>query len=373
MLQRIYIEGLFEAHTHELALHAEEPVLLLHGENGVGKSTLLESISFTLNQNWPGLARLPFDRLTLQWEEAELRVERRIPVRSKPLEGTLALTLTQGEEVRELELPLGPLWSHTDSEGPLPEAGWLNQFCEQHPVLLLGSNRLSGPPGSAVQQCATEMRQRLTAILDQLLNESLAQDFRFLSTLDALPEEVDPERLQQRLDELRDLLEELARLGLIDPMDLPPELPRLPPEQRPLVLVYVEQQLAKLESLQTLRDQIRQLLRLLHRRLRLKQVRIDRRLGYAVLLASGQLLPLDRLSSGEQHLIVLLHRLLFETTPQTLVLLDEPELSWHVEWQYSFMDDLLRLAELTGGQFLIATHSPQIVGNHWDRTLEITV
>jgi len=384
MLRRILIEGLFGHQTHDLTLPPQEPVLLLHGENGVGKSTLLEAVSYTQNQQWQALGTLPFEHLQLEVEpgagasegsgSATLKVIREVPQSSKPFEGVLRLILEHaGEVTQELEWPIN--WGPSGGSGSpaFPTPDWLQEWCREHPVLLLGSDRLSGPSGRAILQCAESMRSLLSKTLDQLLHESLAQDFRFLGTLGSLPEAQDVEELQQRLAQLRELIAELTRLGVLEEMELPDQLPALAPEQLPLVQAYIDQQLGKFSGLLMLRDRARQMLKLLHRRLRLKQVRLDRNLGYAVELPSGQLLPLDRLSSGEQHLIVLWHRLLFDTNPQTLVLLDEPELSWHVEWQYAFIDDLLHLAELTGGRFLVATHSPQIVGNHWDRTLEITV
>lgn len=76
--------------------------------------------------------------------------------------------------------------------------------------------------------------------------------------------------------------------------------------------------------------------------------------------------PKSVLSSGEQHLITLLFKLLFETDPDTLVMIDEPELSMNVVWQRNFLKDLQRIIELRNFDVLIATHSPQIIHDKWD-------
>jgi predicted ATP-binding protein involved in virulence len=77
-------------------------------------------------------------------------------------------------------------------------------------------------------------------------------------------------------------------------------------------------------------------------------------------------LDLSSLSSGEQHELVMLYDLLFHVKPNTLVLLDEPELSLHITWQKAFLEDLLKVVSETTFDVLIATHSPFIVGERYD-------
>ena len=77
------------------------------------------------------------------------------------------------------------------------------------------------------------------------------------------------------------------------------------------------------------------------------------------------------LSSGEQQEVVLLYELLFKVKAGTLVLIDEPELSLHVVWQKQFLDDLFKIIELQKITIVVATHSPQIINNHWDLTVDL--
>ncbi len=96
---------------------------------------------------------------------------------------------------------------------------------------------------------------------------------------------------------------------------------------------------------------------------------------------SGAVIPLDALSSGEQHLIVLLGRLLFDAdNSNSLVMMDEPEISFHPSWQEKFADILFKIQNdsretrnVRGSrrQFIIATHSPAFIGDRWDRTVEL--
>ena len=75
---------------------------------------------------------------------------------------------------------------------------------------------------------------------------------------------------------------------------------------------------------------------------------------------SGKPLDLGQLSSGEKEILLLYFQLIFQTEPDMLILVDEPEISLHVAWQRQFVLDLRRIAELNGFSAIIATHSPFI-------------
>ena len=69
--------------------------------------------------------------------------------------------------------------------------------------------------------------------------------------------------------------------------------------------------------------------------------------------------------------MVLLYELLFKVQKYSLALIDEPELSLHVSWQRQFLEDLQEVRKLTQINMLIATHSPDIIQDRWDLTVEL--
>lgn len=75
-------------------------------------------------------------------------------------------------------------------------------------------------------------------------------------------------------------------------------------------------------------------------------------------------MSLKRASSGEQCLLVMLLGIAGHITDGSIILIDEPEISLHPRWQEEFII-MLTKAFLTysGCQFIIATHSPQIISN----------
>jgi predicted ATP-binding protein involved in virulence len=74
-------------------------------------------------------------------------------------------------------------------------------------------------------------------------------------------------------------------------------------------------------------------------------------------------IPLEKLSSGEQHQIILVFELLFEIRKNSLILIDEPELSLHVGWQKKFIEHLIEIIKLSDFDVILATHSPQLIGS----------
>jgi len=72
---------------------------------------------------------------------------------------------------------------------------------------------------------------------------------------------------------------------------------------------------------------------------------------------------IDNLSSGERQILILFTFLAFVSDKSRLFIVDEPELSLHPKWQKEFIEAFLTLKP-TATQFLLATHSPEIVGRH---------
>lgn len=77
-------------------------------------------------------------------------------------------------------------------------------------------------------------------------------------------------------------------------------------------------------------------------------------------------LALECLSSGEKNDLVMFYNLIFNSEKGGLVLVDEPEISLHIEWQEEYLDCLLNICKMNGLQAIVATHSPNIVNGHFE-------
>ena len=77
-----------------------------------------------------------------------------------------------------------------------------------------------------------------------------------------------------------------------------------------------------------------------------------------------QEIGLESLSSGEKNDFIMFFDMIFRTEKGTIVLIDEPEISLHIFWQEKFIDNVVKALDNKDCQVVIATHSPNIIGNH---------
>ena len=81
----------------------------------------------------------------------------------------------------------------------------------------------------------------------------------------------------------------------------------------------------------------------------------------------NDIIPIERLSAGEKQILVLLFTLFLMENKPAVLLLDEPEISLHIEWQ----DKLLNLFRNLNPncQIILTTHSPNIFADGWSDNL----
>ena len=80
-------------------------------------------------------------------------------------------------------------------------------------------------------------------------------------------------------------------------------------------------------------------------------------------VSKGLIIPIDALSSGEKQMLLILLRVFLMDGQEAFVLLDEPENSLDISWQYKLINTLVRLNP--NAQYFITTHSPSIYGDGW--------
>ena len=104
-----------------------------------------------------------------------------------------------------------------------------------------------------------------------------------------------------------------------------------------------------------------------------KDFEVDKAFGFRFLMRDKYrtILDLDQLSSGEKHLFIQVYDLLFFVEENTLVLIDEPEISLHLAWQMSYLNMMLEIASFKHLQCIIATHSTEIFGNDFTSTIDL--
>ena len=84
---------------------------------------------------------------------------------------------------------------------------------------------------------------------------------------------------------------------------------------------------------------------------------------FSVITENGTL-PVGTLSSGEMQMLLILLRVFLLNGREALVLIDEPENSLDIDWQFELVNLLVRFKP--NAQFFITTHSPALFGEGWE-------
>lgn len=71
----------------------------------------------------------------------------------------------------------------------------------------------------------------------------------------------------------------------------------------------------------------------------------------------------SQLSSGEKQLLIILLTVLLEDGREYVLMMDEPEISLHISWQYELLNWILELNPNV--QLILTTHSPSIFSDGW--------
>lgn len=81
------------------------------------------------------------------------------------------------------------------------------------------------------------------------------------------------------------------------------------------------------------------------------------------IVSDDQIIPVNVLSSGEKQILLILLRVFLLDGKEAYVLLDEPENSLDISWQFELINILVKFDP--NAQYFITTHSPSIFGDGW--------
>jgi predicted ATPase len=85
----------------------------------------------------------------------------------------------------------------------------------------------------------------------------------------------------------------------------------------------------------------------------------------------GETLMPYKLSSGEKQILAILLTVLVEDQQPYVLLMDEPEVSLHIEWQKRLIELILELNPNV--QIILTTHSPAVIMSGWmDKVTEVS-
>ncbi|MEG4347887.1 AAA family ATPase [Microcoleus sp. A003_D6] len=267
------------------------------------------------------------------------------------------------------------------------EPNWLSELKHSFHVSFIESQRLLylsdipqgwvgwEPPSmiSSVDTYSKELAKNIQAKLAEYgaLSQSLDRTFPARVVNKKNVYNLTEETLSNKLNEIDQKRSRFIENGLLDIGDNSdfqvPEHIDMTTEN--ILSVYIEDVEKKFSIFNELATKIELFQKIITQRFLYKTIKIDKEKGFTFTTLDGKPLSPTDLSSGEQHELVMLYELLFNVKPNSLILIDEPELSLHVAWQVQFLTDLQAIIKLANFDVLIATHAPGIIEDRWDLTV----
>jgi ABC-type lipoprotein export system ATPase subunit len=231
------------------------------------------------------------------------------------------------------------------------------------------------PQSATVLEFSEDLKRRFGNALADNSRTSQQLDRRFpgrLLTAGSAPADATEENIRDRYIAQGEIRKKLTEISLLDTSyELPLPERKLEDWERLVLCTYLDDTDKKLTTFAPLLERVELMREIVNSRFLNKSLVIDRERGFRFKVTDSHEVGPDQLSSGEQHELVLIYDLLFNTSPNSLVLIDEPEISLHVSWQQEFLSDLVQISKVTSLRFVIATHSPQIINEWWSRTASL--
>lgn len=429
-INKISVTKLFGVFNHPVSLNMEDRITIIHSPNGFGKTALLRIINGFFNSRYSELRTIPFTEFRIDFDDgSHLQITKCIDLKSdtdkykeltfhfsKPgaqieifspnlfidssAEINLHWSITKDREHRSSKignttqktLSLEDIVQnfHNFAENlarAQEEPKWLSEVRSSIHVCFIETQRLLTPssiPEAAVdtthpsmipsvdiysQELAEEIQVKLAEY--GALSQSLERTFPVRIFNNKAPSLLTEETLRDKLNEIEEKRSRLIETGLLDK----DENPDFQVEQhidattKNILSVYVEDVEKKLMVFNELATKIELFTRIIQQRFLYKNMSISKEKGFTFKTADGKPLSPTDLSFGEQHELVMLYQLLFKVQPNSLVLIDEPEISLHVAWEVEFLKDLQAIIKLANFDVLLATHSPSIIDDRWDLTV----
>ena len=227
---------------------------------------------------------------------------------------------------------------------------------------------------NTIEKYAKELSEIIKTTIGKYAQVSQSLDSSFPKRLlQNKTEKIENSVLNDRLNKLQEKRQKMSDYGLLkseeDTFIKPSETTDT---DIGMLSIYIDDNEAKLSVFDSLINRLELFVDILNtRRFYLKRIEINEKRGFLFKTENNVELNLTELSSGEQHEVVLLYELLFKAEENSLVLIDEPEISLHVAWQVEFLGDMKDIINLREFDVIISTHSPQIIDDRWDLTVEL--
>lgn len=405
----VKIKKLFESFNYDLVF--DKQISILTSPNGFGKTTILKMLYFLYIKNFNRLIEVEFSELEITINSDIFIVEKTLIGNEYCLscscnnEHILKFTKQDFENrARALGYIRSPQagnqwtmvqWLHLGFQVPIIQESQIRNvvysqdnkikaFWDKLPkILFISANRLieydddgkiTNPHSPQyIDRINDRFRQLIHTTLQEYSNESQIVDSKFMNQLiNFNPASLKKTDYQNKIKLIKEKSALISKYRLLSHVD-EKSIPTYNSKHKEVFTIYVTNWLNKLSKFDALVNKFELFTNIINKKkLVNKKIIISMQDNIAVQRNDGKPLPLQYLSHGEQHLLILLYELLFNSSNYDLVLIDEPEIGLHISWQLEFIEDLKKILEIANVSSIVATHSPQIINDKWDYVFDLS-
>ncbi|TAF73348.1 MAG: ATPase [Bacteroidetes bacterium] len=399
-IKSIQIEKLFDLFNYEIPLDNSENVVIITGPNGFGKTMILNIIFNIFNRNFEFLRKLVFEKITLKLEDGfSVEIDKILKnIKIKFLLNNKSIGELDFDEINETDLKVtyikhSSIYKYKNFDESLQNLNEkLNnsislqdldfifdnikvKIIEEQRLLKkvriknrlqIGADKQETTIVNTIETLAESLAKKIFNAIQLSFEKTQELDSSYIDRLIDEKKEISENDYNLRLNVLIKIQKELYEFGINENEQ---KIRNYSKKDAKALLVYLSDLENKLKVFDDLLTKITLFATILNeRRFTYKSIKISKEKGFYFQTSKGKELKLNQLSSGEQHEVVLLYELIFNTKPNVLLLIDEPEISLHIVWQKEFLNDLITIAKLQNIQVVVATHAPAIVNGRWDLT-----
>ena len=370
MLRHITIRKLFHLYDYEIAMTSGDgnpiqDIMFLTGPNGMGKSTILRSVASVYKREFVYFSTFPFERMTFDFDACKVDITQDTTVEEveedSDIPGSKTVTVIC-DYITKSEQPVYEhgVWSYRDGvklsvpvSMPNMEMVFNSPKC-----LYISDKRLTEGADDAVIH--PNLVIKLLREIQALFSEGYAAP---------ADKEVSEIGRKERVQKVKEVMELLSGCEVALPIDMTSFNDEAAVSNHQLVccenaISNCGDRIPRLQGFQQF-------------------VEASKFLGksYRITMSNGlqfyaeneerSMLGFGQLSLGEQHIISQIYTMFFSPMPFQLVLVDEPELSFHLMWQMQYLENIKAVQNMRKCAFLIATHSTQVFEGKFELTTDL--